>query len=394
MYPKVSVALITYNHEKYIRQALEGVLIQTYKNIEIVVADDCSTDKTMEIVLEYKEKYPEMFKILKTETNLGPAKNFRRLLHACDGDYIALLDGDDFWVDSEKIEIQVNFLVNNQDYALCFHQARILKLNREAAFGEFIPPKRDTTPLEYNIEDVMNDLFMPTASVVYRNGFYKEIPEWFEELIVCDKPLHLINLVNGKIKYINKCMCVYRVHDDGIWSTKRKSNTIKFDKNKVKMLQYFNEYSNAKFNEMVFRAIKKCEFRILLNSIKTLTEKDDFYINIEEVNLVGEKIRNFLKDKKVYVFGSGTAGINVKELLDYIQIPIVSFIDNDPSKKGKKINATIPIISIEEIDPTQDIYIIVGSMYYEEISRQLVELGFLENSQFTMYLDLLITIDS
>ena len=121
--PLVSVCMITYNHEKYIVQAIEGVLMQkTDFPIELVIGEDRSTDNTRNICLEYKEKYPDQIKLLLPENNLGMLGNFITTLHACTGKYIAFCEGDDYWTDPYKLQKHVDFLEadNNQDYSLVY----------------------------------------------------------------------------------------------------------------------------------------------------------------------------------------------------------------------------------------------------------------------------------
>lgn len=391
MQPKVTVGIITYNHEKFIRQAIEGVLIQTYDNYEIIISDDNSTDRTIEIINEYKHFYPDKIKVLKNKENLGASKNFRKLYQQCDGDYVAMLDGDDYWIDPNKLQIQVDFLEKNKDYVMSFHQARVLRLGTEAKFAEFIPPNH-IIQRNFTIEDVMNDLFVPTTSVVFRNGNWNEIPQWFEELIVCDKPLHLMNLMHGKIKYFHKCMSVYRVHENGIWSANRLNRLVELDENKIKMLNFFNEYSKYRYNEMIQYAINRCKLRIFMNRIKYSNIVEEEYKNNQEYQLIYEKINSFLESKKVYIFGTGEAGKNSYNLMMYANIPVTAFLDNDQGKQGFNLYE-LPILSPEKIKKMKNIYIIVGSMYYDEIKEQLIEYGFKEKNDFTKYTDLLSTID-
>src|SRR5687768_16687744 len=108
---KVSVAMITYNHEAFVAQAIESVLMQkTDFDFELVIGEDCSTDKTREIVNGYKSKYGERIRVLLPAKNLGINRNLKQTLLACQGRYIALLEGDDYWTSSLKLQKQVNFL--------------------------------------------------------------------------------------------------------------------------------------------------------------------------------------------------------------------------------------------------------------------------------------------
>ena len=117
--PPVSVLMITYNHEAYIHQAIEGVLKQeTNFDIELVIGEDCSTDGTREIILNYQKKHPDIIRIITSDQNVGGRQNGLRTLRACRGKYIAICEGDDYWLEPKKLQIQYNFLNNHPEYGL------------------------------------------------------------------------------------------------------------------------------------------------------------------------------------------------------------------------------------------------------------------------------------
>src|SRR5215218_1828377 len=122
--PVVSVCLLTYNHDKWIAQAIESALMQEFDlPCEFIIADDCSTDQTREILLQYAEKYP--IKLLLQEKNKGAAANWRDLVNAAVGTYVAFFEGDDAWIDPSKLTKQFNVLENNPDVALCYSNAKV-----------------------------------------------------------------------------------------------------------------------------------------------------------------------------------------------------------------------------------------------------------------------------
>ena len=124
---KVSVHMITYNHERFIAQAIEGVLMQqTDFAVELVIGEDCSTDGTRAIVRRYGERYPERIRLLLQERNLGARANALATLNACRGQYIALCEGDDYWTDPTKLQKQVDFLESHPECSLCFHRVLVV----------------------------------------------------------------------------------------------------------------------------------------------------------------------------------------------------------------------------------------------------------------------------
>src|SRR5262245_63387032 len=118
----VSVIVVTYNHERYIVQALDTVLSQEAPfEFEVLLSEDCSTDRTREIVLHYSRLYPDRIRLFLSERNLNTNKVTLRALRAARGTYVALLDGDDYWTSREKLARQVQFLHSHPEYALCFN---------------------------------------------------------------------------------------------------------------------------------------------------------------------------------------------------------------------------------------------------------------------------------
>jgi glycosyltransferase involved in cell wall biosynthesis len=214
--PLLSVCLITYNHKKYIRQAIEGVLMQKVDfEWELIIADDFSTDGTREIVLEYKEKYPCFIKLILQENNVGAAKNWMDLISAPKSKYIAYFEGDDYWTNPLKLQKQLNFLEANSDYVLCFHQVNILKTDG-AITGDLITK----VPENYETIETLARLgnYIHTPSVVFRNVI-KELPHEFKQSPIGDYFLYMILAEQGKLKYMDEKMAVYR-EGVGIWSGK------------------------------------------------------------------------------------------------------------------------------------------------------------------------------
>src|SRR5687768_5738265 len=120
--PEVSVLVVTYNHVKYIRQALDSVVMQkTDFDFEIVVADDYSQDSTLELLREYQARNPRIT-LLPTEKKLGITRNYRRGFDACRGEYVAILEGDDFWISASKLEVLSAFLRQTPECSFCFHR--------------------------------------------------------------------------------------------------------------------------------------------------------------------------------------------------------------------------------------------------------------------------------
>jgi len=208
--PFVSVSMITYNHEAFISQAIEGVLIQeTDFPVELIIGDDCSTDRTREICLAYQKKFPDKIRVLPREKNLGITGNSTDVFKNCDGKYVALCEGDDFWTHPQKLQKQVDFLEANPDFAMCSHNAIVIYNNKNKASHELTDNKKDV----FTFDDVVKKNFsMPTNSCVFRNNIFQSLPDSFP---MFDWAVHLLSSSKGKIKFLDEVMSVYRKHEGG-----------------------------------------------------------------------------------------------------------------------------------------------------------------------------------
>jgi glycosyltransferase involved in cell wall biosynthesis len=220
MQPVVSICCLAYNHEKYIRQAIDGFLMQqTSFPFEILIHDDASTDETATIVKDYEKKYPEIIKPIYQKENqhskgisVSATYNWPRVK----GKYIALCEGDDYWTDPFKLQKQVDFLDKNHDFAATTHQARII-------FEDCETPSRLFNEHGLSIiktKDIIEGRLFHTASLIFRSEIIKKntLPN---NITSGDRALNFLIAAYGKIQYINEPMCIYRRTSSGIsaWVT-------------------------------------------------------------------------------------------------------------------------------------------------------------------------------
>jgi glycosyltransferase involved in cell wall biosynthesis len=211
--PLVSICCISYNHEKFISQCLDGFIIQKVDfPFEIVISDDCSTDNTKKIIDTYVSKYPAIFKDVSPSKNLGSTKNFYHVLEKASGKYIALCEGDDYWIDENKLQMQVDFLENNPEYTMCFHSAEL------DVDGKHNVPyaMQNIKEKDYSATEIFENWIVPTASVLFKKSVLNypmknENKIMFGDIILFEKCVHL-----GKVKGFAKKMSVYRVHEQGV----------------------------------------------------------------------------------------------------------------------------------------------------------------------------------
>jgi glycosyltransferase involved in cell wall biosynthesis len=213
---KVSVVIVTYNHERYISRAIDGVLMQkTDFPFEIVIGEDHSTDATADILVGYRDRFPDKFHLLLQARNLGINPNFIATLGAAKGEYIALLEGDDYWTDRDKLAKQVEFLDRHPDYASCFHNVREVADDGSRPSRLAQPPNQPRTS---ELDDILYDLFIQTSSTMFRRALFT-VPDWFSQLPAFDWALHVLNAEHGKIGYLDEVMGVYRIHPTSTYSS-------------------------------------------------------------------------------------------------------------------------------------------------------------------------------
>lgn len=211
--PLVSVCMITYGHEAFIEKAIEGVLMQqTNFDFELIIADDCSPDQTQTIVNTLIKNHPKghLITYIRHEKNKGMYANFLFALEACKQTYIALCEGDDYWIDSAKLQNQVDFLEAHPDYEVCFTNIKIVDTNDNLVKSQLIPSHRKTT-----FEHKHLPTWAPTLTRVFRNrDFSKVIPN----VPGLDTIMLLYQSKLGKLKLIHEITGAYRLHEGGIYS--------------------------------------------------------------------------------------------------------------------------------------------------------------------------------
>jgi glycosyltransferase involved in cell wall biosynthesis len=254
--PKVSVLLITYNHGKYIAEAIESVLMQkTTFPVVINVVDDCSTDGTTEIVKEYAARYPGRVVACLNKKNIGgkvSQKNFTRGFRTLDGEYWALLEGDDYWTSPNKLQRQVDFLEANPDFAICAHNTvKVYEDGSREPHRFLYYGKKDDCDV---YEAIMLRMFFHTTGVLYRNVFQGEPPRGYDNRWSCDIYIFISHAAHGKIHHIDEDMAVYRAHGSGLFSTMSDLDMWKYN---IGGLQRYNAWLDFRFNRFFAEGIVK-----------------------------------------------------------------------------------------------------------------------------------------
>lgn len=218
--PRVSVLVITYNQRAYLAAALDSALAQeTRFPVEIVVGDDASTDGTSDVVRDYAARHPDRIRPLLHPRNLGGLGkgNFLAVLAACRGEYVAMLEGDDYWTSPHKLQRQVDHLDQHAGCALCFHDAEVRDETAGRITGHVMP---STEQRVFGCHELLIANFPPTCSLMWRRAWLEEFPPWFHTLLMGDWSINLLLAGRGTLDYLPEAMAVYRVHRHSHWSSR------------------------------------------------------------------------------------------------------------------------------------------------------------------------------
>jgi glycosyltransferase involved in cell wall biosynthesis len=251
----VSVVMITYGHDQFISQAIEGVLMQKCDfDIELIIANDCSPDNTDLVVKKIIEEHPNRnwIKYVKHKTNLGMLPNFIWALEQTKGKYIALCEGDDYWTDPLKLQKQVDFLEVNPDFVMTTHRVDELKDNVILSADW----RWNLKKTNYILQDYLYQLFFHTSSVVYRN---MQLPRYInnKEILQGDIAVFSYILSFGRMHYFEDIMSVYRKHIGGVSNSFKHKDSLRNKDSKIFIYNQLNVVTNFRFNNFI-----KCNIAI------------------------------------------------------------------------------------------------------------------------------------
>lgn len=265
---KVSIICNTYNHASYIRDALDGFIMQkTNFAYEVLVHDDASTDGTQDIIREYEEKYPETIKpVYQKENQYSQKIPYAKLYQypRVKGKYIAFCEGDDYWTDEYKLQKQYDALESHPEVDMCAHTANRVNAETREVLGVIKPSEKDCL---LSVGEVIagGGGFVATNSLMYRReiGLNKQ-PE-FREILRLDYTLQIHGSLRGGMLYLKDNMSDYRVMAKGSWSERMRKNrsTIVAHRQKgIEMLNSLNVYTNHEYESEVQKKILEYEVDI------------------------------------------------------------------------------------------------------------------------------------
>lgn len=280
----VSVVCIVYNHEKYIRSALDGFLRQEASfDVEFIIAEDCSTDATMDVINDYRDRFNGRLKVIKNESNLGFMKNLINALDMASGKYIAICEGDDYWVDPRKLSVQVGKMDELPCVDLSFHSSyikyevggKVDSLFCRRAHGDCV----------FGVEDVIDSAgsFMPTASIMIRGDAYRNLSPKIRALYESYTTAFFTQLIfsfeNGAL-YIDRPMSVYRSMASGSWTESVVNNPdvyVCWSDKYLDAVRSYNALTGYKHGLAFERAIANKHFSILKHEGISGRYKEEYF---------------------------------------------------------------------------------------------------------------------
>ena len=281
----VDVIMLTYQHEKFINDALNGVISQrTDFDFRLLIFDDSSTDNTNEIVLKKDNSNPRLFIYYqRNPKNLGSSINGQNALRLSDANYIALCEGDDYWTDPYKLQKQVDFLEANEEYVFCGHEVLIKNTKWDEKIEDtfFSKAYNIITKNNYSSEELIAIKYpFHTSSFVFRNKLnWDDFNHIFKITISGDNTLIAILALYGKTKYFEDCMSVYRLNNSGISHNFKGEQLIKNLKNQILVYQLIDKYSKNIFFDSYNLAIIKT-FDSIVNKRNLYKNKREFILDL------------------------------------------------------------------------------------------------------------------
>jgi glycosyltransferase involved in cell wall biosynthesis len=298
--PKISVCITTYNHEDFIAQALDSVLEQSLNwPIEIIVGEDGSIDATKEIVESYASQHEYIRAFYRDEKDKiylhgRPTGrfNFIQNIKQAEGEYIALLDGDDYWANPEKLTTQARILDSHPGISIVFH--RVVN-SVDGSSGGLFPSQERYPEGIYSTNDLLENNFIATASVMFRRKKDFSFPEYLYRVPYADWPLHLLNSRSGNVYLLDDVMAVRREHGGGRWSSSDKFEQYRWD------IEFFYEMSRSFQIEYIshFRSMGEKKLKDLIR--ETIKEKG-IVQGLRERLVCEERIREKVP-WKIFMYG-------------------------------------------------------------------------------------------
>lgn len=393
----VSIVCLTYNHEMFITDALEGFVNQhTSFRYEVLVHDDASTDKTSAIIREYEKKYPDIIKpIYQTDNQFNRCRIFPTyVLPKVQGKYIALCDGDDYWIDENKLQLQVDYMETHPECTMTMHNAwRIQWDTGEKKLLNTFPESGYYGQLEHILSGLGTD-FPACASMIFRSDIMKKIPAFFLEPKAIDYSIRQYCASMGKIYYFSNVMSVYRAATPQSFMRKTAGSLSFYCQYTLEMIRFFeafNAYTNYEFNEVLERKIASdyygycCSVQeeegmeYAKNLDLSILQRYYHYLSM---NYVSDEVKAISKEtERLYIYGTSRIAAICGEQLDTQNIKFEGYVVSD----GQLRSSTFQGKKVYYLSELQTEKNAIGFILGVQPVNAMVIKSVLENGGYTKY---------
>ena len=288
----ITVFLFSYNHSSFIEQAVDSILAQvTSFNFKIIICDDCSSDNTQSIIKKYKKNFPDKISLILRKKNLGYQKSILSALKESETKYAAILEGDDFWTEPNKLQRQVDFLENNPDVSLCTHWVKTKdesgkKTHEDAFSGQIYPARMDKyflfDPEKPNSPQCTGYHLL---SWVFKSEIIKKIPHWIIHQRGFDDVFFVVLLQYGNCYCIPAFMGTYRINKSSSWAPLN---------DRIQSVSFIHYLFRIKYSFLIYRSRVKEILEINLKNFKNWPST-----HIENKVLFTEIFKISLRDPKI-----------------------------------------------------------------------------------------------
>ncbi len=333
----VSVICIAFNHEKYIAQCLDNMISQkTNFKFDIIVHDDASTDGTTDIIKEYVKKYPDIIKpIYQKENQYSQGNDVLKIAaQEAKGKYLAFCEGDDYWCDNNKLQLQYDFMESHKDVSICFHNTATYNVASEVMDKEwfFWKDRPYNGSGYYTSEELIQLNVVPFSSQFYKNEYYNRLCKSSFISIYGDLYITLYMAINGKGYCMDKTMSVYRRNVEASTMTRKNKSIEKYNNELLSLKETFihiNNMSDKKYNDLLDEQIKKLNESLIS-------------INFDTIQAM------YKKYDRIYIYGIGVYGeICLSELIRR-NVEVNGYVISNPNHEEKDYNG-YPVLGVDEV---------------------------------------------
>jgi glycosyltransferase involved in cell wall biosynthesis len=253
---RVSVLMTSFEHERFVARALDGVLEQRGVELELLVGDDASTDGTRAVIAEYARARPDVIRTFFPDRNLGQGGKaiFSHLIERARGDYLAMLDADDYWTAPDKLVRQVAYLDEHPECSMCFHDVMCVFEDGARADGRYNGPKQ---PPEVDLGALLDRCVVASCSPLFRRATIAPLPSWYFDVPWGDWPLYFMAAEHGALHYLPEVMGVYRIHGGGMYSRLSRLEALEARTDFYRGLRVPREYEGARRRKLAQTWVKR-----------------------------------------------------------------------------------------------------------------------------------------